>query len=155
MPDNIERTYTPEELQKLVNAGVFRPQWYPIEVTCGLNVDDVIAGQVPLNNRAFVLTRITHQQITDGINAIPANDDLYTIDWSIYEQVRFYKGSIPMAASGYGSVRHGIWQDLECPVAIRGNETLHIRVQNRVQRVTTWVVQLMFKGVERVKKGDL
>ena len=154
MADNIKRTYTPAELQELVEAGIFRPMWYPLILECGNNEGDAIEGQSALTNRPFVIQRITHQQITDGINTIAVNDDLYTLDWSIYSQIRFYKGSPPMAAAAFGSARNGIWQDLEVPITVRGNETLHVTIQNMVQRTNDWKVQVIFKGVERVDKTE-
>jgi len=136
-------------------AGWFRPIKYIIDVTVGLNEGEEGRGSIALNDRPFVLSRIKHQIVTNGEASIAffLQDGLYRIDWSIYEQVRFFKGAVPMADAAYGSVRTGIWQDLPAPATLAGNETIHLAVQNVFgPRPFDFVVQVIFEGVERLKE---
>lgn len=114
-------------------------------------------GQVAINDRPFLLRQITHQIIsrTPNENIYQQQDGIYRIDWSEYEQVRFYKGAIPMADAIYGSVRDGNWIWLKSPVTLPGNQTLHVTVINEAVRnlVYKMTVQVAFHGLQH--KGSI
>jgi hypothetical protein len=130
----------------------------------GLRIGDVGRGQVAINDRTFILKQITHQ-IVRGWPEVPDNvwaaqDGFYRIDWSEYEQVRFFKGVIPMADIAFGSVRDGNWIPLPAPVTLPGNQTLHLAIQNEANRDGTFlpkwqnmIVEVIFHGIQ--KRGSI
>lgn len=119
----------------------------------GLVIGDTGRGQVAINDRTFLLRQITHQIVahTPNENIYQQQDGLYRIDWSEYEQVRFFKGVIPMADVAFGSVRDGNWIWLKAPVTLPGNQTLHVTVINEAIRpapVETMTVEIIFHGLQ-------
>lgn len=136
---------------------ILRPMQYPIDVVIGepgipTQVGATGRGSVALTDRVFSFQLITHQIVEDGrAPALPVQDGLYRIDWSVYEQTRFYKGAVPMADAAHGSVRAGHWIPLRAPVTVDGNETLHVKVINEFgPRPAPFTVHIIFHGVERV-----
>ena len=130
----------------------YRPIDYLVECVVGPNDGDVGKGQVAINDRPCLLERLEHVIVKTGLiypNQAP-QDGLYRIDFSLYETTRFYKGAIPMADT-FGSVRTGIWVPFAAPIAIAGNETLHVTVINMWgPRPAPFTVHVLFKGVERM-----
>jgi hypothetical protein len=134
------------------------PMAFPVQVEireqqAGVNVQpgDQGRGQVAINDRTFLLRYITHQIIarTPDQNIYQQQDGLYRIDWSEYEQVRFYKGSIPMADIMFGSVRDGNWIWLPAPVTLPGNQTLHVNVINEaIRTIPQMEIQVIFHGLQ-------
>ncbi|NIO08877.1 MAG: hypothetical protein GTO40_13025, partial [Deltaproteobacteria bacterium] len=110
------------------------------EVEIGEHLGDEGRGQVSINDRPFILEWITHQIVpaeldqSQNVSGWFYQDGLYQLDWSLYEQARFWKGVPPMADAGFGSIRDGTWKKLPAPVSLPGNETLHCRIINRVER---------------------
>lgn len=118
-------------------------------------------GQVAINDRQFILRQITHQikVATPGIDINIAQDGLYRLDWSEYEQVRYYKGAIPLADTAYGSIRDGNWIWLKAPVILPGNQTLHVVIINEAPRAqATMTVQVIFHGLQhktaKLRQGE-
>lgn len=123
------------------------------ERTPGANLvpGDQGRGQVAINDRQFILRQLTHQIIPTvvGVNVNVSQDGIYRLDWSEYEQVRYYKGAIPMADIAYGSVRDGNWIPLKAPVVLPGNQTLHVVVINEATRaIPLMQVQVIFHGLQ-------
>lgn len=121
-------------------------------------------NQIALNDRPFILQQITHAIITpkqnpqDFLDLIPVTDTyyqdgFYTLDWSLYEQSRFFKGPPAMADAGFGSVRNGNWIQLPAPLSLPGNETLHVVIRNLRDRSSEFqsffTVQVIFHGIQR------
>lgn len=127
----------------------FFPKSYPVDINVGLNEGDQAGGTVKLD-RDFVLTGIRHQIIDDGSGAAaPAvQDGAYRLDWSEQNTRRFYKGAIPMADAAWGSVRHGIWKDLDAPIKFSIHVTLETIIVNTFTRSNPWKVQVIFVGLE-------
>lgn len=143
-------------------------KWIPMKFTVDIEIratepntplvpGDNGKGQVSINDRPFLLRQITHQIIarTPDQNIYQQQDGIYRIDWSEYEQVRFYKGAIPMADIAYGSVRDGNWIWLKAPVTLPGNQTLHAVIVNEAFRpapppdeFATMSFQVIFHGLQ-------
>jgi len=131
----------------------FVPMQFVVDVAIDAADGSEGRGQVAINDRPFVLEMITHQIIPGAILEPPANgwvyqDGLYRLDWSLYEQARFWKGTPPMADAAYGSIRDGNWIPLRAPVSLPGNETLHVTIRNEVERQEPWYVQVIFHGIQ-------
>lgn len=144
----------------------FRPQMFPIDFDLGdangRCLPGIFAeGSIGLNDRIFILQMITWVQSADlsyvgsdiGVGqAAWAHDGLFSIDWSVYNSTRFWKGSIPIARQ-LGSPDHGVWVPLKAPVALPGNETLSVKLTNRVARILGFSVQVCFHGIERTDRS--
>lgn len=133
----------------VVDGLKFIPMSFNVDITVQAQPGDNNKGQISINDKPFILKGVRHQIIDGGI-PIPflMQDGLYRIDWSLYEQLRFWKGATPMADALFGSIRHGIWKDLEAPVGLPGNETLHVDIQNAVLRPAPFTVQVLFCGLQ-------
>jgi len=137
------------EKEIVVDGLKFIPMSFGVNILVQPNLGDAQKGQVAINDKPFILKGVRHQIIEGGI-PIPfiQQDGLYSIDWSLYEQLRFWKGATPYADVMFGSVRNGIWKDLDAPVALPGNETLHVEVQNGLARPAPITVQILFVGLQ-------
>lgn len=138
----------------------FRPQSYNVNIelpdgTIGAHDSASIA----LNDRIFILRKITHQIIAveewpDPPSLALTQDGLYTINWSVFNQLRFFKGAVPLAPAAFGSAATGIWLPLEAPVVLPAQETIEVEVTNMITREHPITVQIMFHGIERVDRPD-
>lgn len=146
-----------------------KTKYIPMELTVDIDVPGTVGaigkGSVVLNNRPFVLQKIKHQIIFQAFDLTVAKlnnyfnqqHGMYRLDWSIHETARFWKGTPPMADT-YGSVRTGIWDPLDAPLVIDGNDTLNVAITNEFLNVAgappapvPYRVQIKFCGVERVQ----
>lgn len=132
----------------------FSPQQFVIDLEFnGGAIGATAQGDVSLNDRPFVLQLITHSIITDP-NVVPpaliVQDGQYRIMWSIQNQIRFQKGSMPHADIAFGSVRNGIWIPLPAPATLPAQETLHIDAINGLLRDHAVTIQVIFHGLERM-----
>ncbi len=140
---------------QIVNLKNWLPLILPVNVEIGKEIGDRGKNQVALNDRPFTLHVITHQIIS---NAAPSRsvqeeqDGGYTLDWSIFQQHRYWKGAPPMADAAYGSIRHGIFKPLEVPLVIPGSETLHVELINTRPRDDPFEVQIQFHGFENLNQ---
>jgi hypothetical protein len=132
----------------------FIPMKFPIEVPVPLALGGEGRQSIPINDRPFILQKITHQIIVGTLSEDPAvtpmfyQDGLYTIDWSLFSQARFFKGVPPLADIGFGSVRTGIWIPLPAPVTMPGNETIEVIIRNMIARQADYHVQVIFHGIQ-------
>lgn len=119
-------------------------------------------GAIGLNDRITILQSISWVHTMDlsyaatpiGLGTLPwTQDGLWSLDWSIYNHTRFWKGTAPLALQ-LGSPGTGIWKPLEAPIALAGNETLSVRVTNRALRIAGFSVQISFNGVERTERSE-
>lgn len=142
----------PNEEKKLPPLTDFVPMKFTVDVEIEAAIGSLGRGQVQINDRPFVLKKITHQIIAHepNQNVYQQQDGLYRIDWSEYEQVRFWKGSIPLADAAYGSIRDGRWQPLDAPVTLPGGQTLHVQILNEAARLEKFQVQVIFHGIQRL-----
>jgi len=133
-----------------IDPSDLRPQIFSIDIEVGKEKGQEGRGQIAINDRPYLIKRITHQIVsTDpNVSVQESQDGLYRIDWSLYEQVRFWKGSPPMADAAYGSIRHGVWRDLMVPVPLSGNQTLHVYITNEATRTENFIVNVQFHGAE-------
>ena len=122
---------------------------FSVDIEVPREIGDRGQGQIAINDRPYIVQKITHQMILTA--TVPDQDGLYRIDWSLYQQRRFWKGSVPLADSAFGSVRHGIWQPLTSPLFLEANKTLHVTVENAATRTDPYVVQVLFHGVEDLR----
>lgn len=114
---------------------------------------------VPINDKPFVLEKVTHQImgpfVFDATHGYAEEQNgLYTIDWSLYNQDRYWQGDPPMADAAFGSVRHGIWIPLAAPIALEKNRTINVVVGNVGLKLRDYKVQVLFHGVEDYRKRD-
>lgn len=115
---------------------------------------------VPINDKPFIMRKVTHQimspfDFTAPYDTYAANQSgLYTIDWSLYNQDRYWQGDPPMADAAFGSVRHGIWIPLESPLILEKNKTINVVIGNVGLKRTDYKVQIQFHGVEDYRLRD-
>lgn len=141
------------EKDQLLDFTNYRDMKYNVDIEIGANAGDEDTGQIAINDRPFIIQRITHQIVDAGVPFfLLLQDGLYRIDWSLYETKRFWKGSMPAALAAYGNARTGIWLDLPSPVSVVGNETIHVAVQNMVNRGEPITVHVEFQGIEQIGK---
>lgn len=134
----------------------FRPNVFSTFIEVPQNEGQTGAGTVTIYDRPFIIQRVTHQ-ITRPFDFDPATGHnsygavqhgQYWIDWSLYERDRYWAGTPPMADSAFGSVRHGIWQDLPAPIALEKSLTLNVIIGSVQTQRTAYQVQVNFHGVE-------
>ena len=128
---------------------------YIVNVEIEPEYGKVGTASVATNDRPFMLTSIRHEIIYDGVSVASTiqQDGLYSIDWSLFDTDRFFKGSKPMANAAFGSPRFGNWKDFAVPIPMEKSVTLHAAVMNLYvgDRTDDWKVQVIFNGVERLK----
>lgn len=118
------------------------------------------SASIPLNDRPFILTGVRHQIVTyrDPLAVPPITtgwflqDGFYTLDWSLYEQARYWKGAPPMADVAFGSVKSGVWIPLPAPISMPGNDTLNVNIRNMLDRTSytqKFTVNVIFDGVQK------
>jgi hypothetical protein len=156
----------PNATQQIETAAArYRPQHFVIDIPgIGPNLGDFQEGSISLNDRVFILQRITHAIVAwSDWTAHPVGwgiaaynqDSMYRLDWSINNQQRFWKGTLPpLAMIAHGSAQAGYWLDLPAPVALNGLETIHLKVINAILRTAgqLFTVQTIFHGLERVDR---
>jgi len=137
----------------------FIPMELVIDIELPATIGQQGKGAIQLNDRAMVVEYVKHGIIPDdtfledpGTSYPPppaeVQDGYYRIDWSLYEQYRFFKGATPLADIAYGNARFGNWKKLDCPVELPGNQTLHVAVQNVITRPNPIIVQVIFSGYQ-------
>jgi len=137
----------------------FRPMMFSTLVEVGNADGDIGKNAVSINDRPFILKQVTHQ-ITAPIffDAVNGYDErqhgFYTLDWSLYNQDRYWQGDPPMADAAFGSVRTGIWIPLSSPIALEKSRTLNVSIGNVGVRYAPYKVQVIFHGVEDYRKRD-
>lgn len=144
-----------EPSKEALDLSNFVPMKFSVNVAVAETQGAEGRGQVAINDRPFVLQKITHQIVPgaiieeDDVTGWRYQDGLYTLDWSLYEQARFWKGIPMMADAAYGSIRDGNWIPLTAPVALSGNQTLHVIIRNIVARQNPFYVQVIWHGIQR------
>lgn len=130
----------------------WKPLFYRVEITVGLNAGEVGVGSIPLNAQPYILTRIQHKII--GPTADPATSGLYQdgqYDLEIRDEINNYTNAPVNADLISGNPGFGYFMDLPYPIPFAGTNTLTFRLTNRVQRVvpqqTTMTVQIVTHGV--------
>jgi hypothetical protein len=113
-----------------------------------------VTATVVTRERPFALMMITHQIVGDDpITAGGPDPENYSIDWSIQNEKRYWKGgTAPMARAGFGSTATGVWITFPQPIPIEAKTTLFVTLQNRYPATAPSVernVQVIFHGVER------
>jgi len=144
-----------EPSKEAIELSKFIPMQFIVDVRVPEIFGGEARGQIAINDRPFILQWISHQIIPSVIDTNHDvsgwfyQDGIYRLDWSLYEQARFWKGVPPMADAGFGSIRHGRWQKLPAPVSLAGNQTLHVRIINQVARQEGYYVQVIFHGIQK------
>jgi hypothetical protein len=127
---------------------------YTVDVVLPAAVGETVTATVVTRERPFALTMITHCVVGDLPDAVTGARDpeQYSIDWSISNEKRYWKGgSPPMAQPGFGSVSTGQWISFPQPISIEAKTTLFVTVQNRYAAATvSRKIQIIFHGVERI-----
>jgi hypothetical protein len=132
-----------------VNPKQFEDSKYTVELVLPANPGEEVETSIVTRERPFALQLITHQVIGDDDGA---DTEQYSIDWSIQNEKRYFKGQgAPMARCGFGSISTGRWINFRQPIAIEAKTTLFVKLQNRYTVSTeTRKVQVIFHGSERV-----
>lgn len=144
-----------EPSKAAIELAQFIPMQFIVDVRVPETLGGEARGQIAINDRPFILQMISHQiipSLIQGDHDVTGwwyQDGIYRLDWSLYEQARFWKGVPPMADAGFGSVRHGNWIKLPAPVSLSGNQTLHVRIINQVARQEGYFVQTIFHGIQK------
>lgn len=136
----------------------FKPMIFDVDVRIGRLIGDKGSNSVSINDKPFIIQWITHQ-IKDPYQPDPdpnfsvqqQQDGLYRIDWSLYQQERYWQGTPPMADTAFGSVRHGRWIRLPAPVALEKNRTINVDVTNEKFRHASkdeYTIHIEFHGLE-------
>ena len=120
----------------------YKPMIFTVDVYFGNEIGNHGENDVSINDRPFIIQEVHHQLINpiDDIANPPVTsvqemqDGLYRINWSLFNQRRFFQGPVPMADAAFGSIRHGRWIPLKVPVALEGNKTLNVEITNGVTR---------------------
>jgi hypothetical protein len=132
-----------------VNPKQFEDSKYTVELVLPADPGEEVETSIVTRERPFALQLITHQVIGDDDGA---DTEQYSIDWSIQNEKRYFKGQgAPMARAGFGSISTGRWINFRQPIAIEAKTTLFVKLQNRYTVSTeTRKVQVIFHGSERV-----
>lgn len=125
---------------------------YIVDLRVGGQAGDTVETSVTLRERPFTLAYITHQIIDDGNAPNPlVQHGLYSIDWSIQNDTRFWQGdSVPMADAAYGSIRTGNWIPFIKPIGLEAKTTIYVALMNRRTQPNEYTVQAIFHGLEKV-----
>lgn len=117
------------------------------------------SGSEAINDKPYIITHLTHQiiktvDLSESVEIV--QHGLYRIDFSLYQQERFWQGSPPMADAAYGSVRHGVWQKFPVPVALEKNRTLNVDIYNVQDQIVhaDYEVQVQFHGFEDLRTKE-
>ena len=128
---------------------------YTVDLTLPATPGESVTATVVTRERPFALAFISHQIVDDDpITGGGADPENYSIDWSIQNEKRYWKGGTPpMAPAGFGSIRSGLWINFPQAVPIEAKTTLFVTLQNRYPATSPKIqrhVQIIFHGVERI-----
>ena len=141
----------------------FQPMIFSVDITTGTLAGSSGENSVAVNDRPFIIKEIHHQIINPvrQINDPPdtsvqvMQDGLYRINWSLYNQRRYFQGAVPLADTAFGSVRHGVWIPLPVPIPIDKNRTINVEVTNAIDRadplVKSYFFHVEFHGLEDLR----
>lgn len=139
----------PNSNQDDFNYAEWEGSQYPVNVDLPANNGDRVTGSVVTREREFILHKIKHCVIGDEGD----DPEQYSLNWSIQNDKRFWKGDSPPMARMFGSVHHGVWTPLGSPVKLPPKSTLYVELQNRyVPDGDPKQIQVIFEGLEY--KGD-
>lgn len=119
---------------------------YPLELTLPKEVDATVEAALTINTCDFAIMNLKHCVVgDDGTNAMQ-----YSIDWSIQNDRRFWKGSSAPMALMFGSPRTSIWTEFRKPIRIMQQVTLYVKLTNRyaADLADDIKVQILFCGYE-------
>lgn len=132
-----------------VDPGRWRPMFYGVKISVGLNDGDIGRGVIELNNQPFIMTRITHQLVGQYFIEESANqanqDGQYEIEWK--DDYNTYQNDAIMAELMFGITRLGYTLDLPFPIPYSGNKGLTFTITNRFLRVPTAEVEKIVVGI--------
>lgn len=130
------------------DPGRWRPLYYPVEISVGINAGNSGLGSIVLNAEPWVMTRIQGKIIGD--TAVPSVSGLYQDgQWDLEfrdEMSNYQKGPAP-ADLMFGGPASGYIMELPFPLSFEGNRTITFRVINRVNRVLVPESQFFTIGI--------
>lgn len=124
---------------------------YTVNLDIPVTEGDAVDGSVVTRERPFILHRIKHSVIGEDGN----DPEQYSLDWSIQNDKRFWKGDSAPMARVYGSTHTGVWSPLSVPVPLEAKTTLYVQLVNRNGDAVERKVQVVFEGLEYKKGGKL
>lgn len=123
---------------------------YTINLDIPVTEGDSVDGSVVTRERPFIVTQIKHTVVgEDG-----TDPEQYSLDWSIQNDKRFWKGNAAPMARMYGSTHTNVWSPLPVPVPLEAKTTLDVQLINRNGDAVARKVQVIFEGFE-YKKGSV
>jgi hypothetical protein len=114
---------------------------YGVSVNIPADPGESETVSVLINRSDFAWLRTQYALETDDLTD-PLN---FSIDISLQNETRFYKGPAPMAST-FGSPRTGIWMENAPATIIKNQTTVYIKVTNRyassgsVRPLQVWIV---------------
>jgi hypothetical protein len=115
---------------------------YGVKVTLPGAIGEAGTGSVVINRSDFALYEIQHCVVgEDGTDPMQ-----YTIDFSLQNTERFYKGPEAPMALLFGSPRTNLWSEYRPPIEIKKNTTVYFELQNRYaapgdeRKIQIWLV---------------
>lgn len=132
---------------------------FTVDVVVPWEAGEKGSGSEAINDKPFIITHLTHQivatvDLAESVQIV--QHGLYRIDFSLYQQERFWQGSPPMADAAYGSIRHGIWDKFDVPLALEKNRTLNVEIYNVQDQILheDYTVQVQFHGFEDLRTRE-
>jgi hypothetical protein len=124
----------------------FGPNEYIVTIDLKGESGEKKSDVVNVTRNNFLLRRIEHCVLEQ--EEVETED--YAIDWSIDNQIRFFKGNQPPMAKLYGSTKHGRWTEFEPPIPINQQQTLYVELINRYadSQQRDRKIQITFVGME-------
>lgn len=125
-----------------------KPRFYTAIVEIATGNGSVGRGSVTLDNRPFILQRITHE-ILSVDNEELYQDGNYLVSWR--DDLSTYCSTPAPADSMFGSVRVGHPLPLPTPINFSGNRTISFDVQNMISRLAygpTFKIAFVLAGIE-------
>lgn len=105
-------------------------------------------GSIIINRSDFALIKLKWAFITGEIDD-PAN---FSIDLSLQNTKRFWKGPTPPMALSFGSPQTSIWDEYRPPILIPNQTTVYIDLTNNYAApVDNMKIQIILEGNEKVQ----
>lgn len=137
--------------EEKINYKDWEASQYTVNLDIPTTEGDSVDGVVVTRERPFILHRIKHSVIGEDGN----DPEQYSLDWSIQNDKRFWKGDSAPMARVYGSTHTGVWSPLSVPVPLEAKTSLYVQLINRNADQAERKVQVVFEGLEYKRGGQL
>ena len=118
---------------------------YEISVELPGTPGESATGSVVINRSDFAMTELRHVVVGDD----GTDQEQYSIDFSLQNTERFYKGPSAPMAKLFGSTHTNIWSKVSPAVVIKKNTTVYVELKNHYAAAgNTRTVQIWLYGQE-------